>query len=789
VDPLRWKRIEELFAAARPLDGDSRIAFLKENCGQDEDLFQQVNSLLEMDGKPGPLDAAPTVSTLNIAQIVDNRFRIIRYIAEGGMGTVYEAEDLQLHDHVALKTIRPDIASDPRAVERFKREISLGKRVTHPNVCRIHDLGVDRSKNGHGVLFLTMQFLSGETLASRIRRGPLPTSEALPLIEDMADALSAAHEVDVIHRDFKSGNVMLVHGAHRTCAVVTDFGLARAMRDSASLTQSGIVGTVEYMAPEQIKGSEITPATDIYALGVVMYEMVTGQRPFTGDAKVTIALKHLNDEPQPPRALAPHLEPQWDDAILGCMQKLPGDRFQSAAEIKDALAKDGVRPHGRVARRGAARRIKPRLIVLAGVLATALILVSILLVPAIRERVRGVLFPKSKEGTALAANRAAYEDYLAGVGYFQRYDKNGYIENAITALEKAVKTDPYFAVGFARLAEVYAMRYRLENNPEWLEKAEWNARRAAELDNRASATHVALGQVHEMRRDYDLATDEFQRAISLDPRDADAVEGMAETYKNAGRNTDAEAAYIKATALRPDDWRGYNDLGILYESINRPQDAIAQYNRALQLTPDNSWAYTNLAIAYMDFNDPKMTTEAEKALKKSIAINPTFGAYSNLAFLYADQHRFRESVAASLEAVNLNPNNRDVWVNLADAYEWLKDDENARIARRKAIPLLESAVKPGSRDARGQATLAVLYAKEGSRSKAIDSIQNSLALSPEDQYVSAQVADAYELLGNRREAIRYLEKAVAQGWTRELLNEDPYIQGVLSDPSFRMPGT
>src|SRR5664280_2317464 len=349
-----------MFAAARLLNGEARITFLKENCAQDQDLFEQVKSLLDVDGNAGPLDSEPTISTLPIPRVIAGRFRIIRYIAEGGMGTVYEAEDVRLNERVALKTIRPDIASDPKVVERFKREILLSKKVTHPNVCRIHDLGVDRSETGTEFLFLTMQFLSGETLASRIKRGPIPTNEALPLIEDMADALSAAHQAEVIHRDFKSGNVMLVSGANRTCAVVTDFGLARGTHDNSSRTYSPMVGTVDYMAPEQIRGEEITPATDIYALGVVMYEMVTGQRPFTGDSKVTVALKHLNDEPHPPRDITPHLDPHWNETILGCLRKPPLERFQSAGEVKAALVQNGDKSRRRFGSRPSKRAMSVR---------------------------------------------------------------------------------------------------------------------------------------------------------------------------------------------------------------------------------------------------------------------------------------------------------------------------------------------------------------------------------------------------------------------------------------------
>lgn len=348
MENLDWTRISEMFAHARQLVGESRIAYLTEHCGNNQELFRQVLSLLELADKPGPLDSDRTVSVLSVPEVIAGRFRIIRYIAAGGMGTVYEAKDLTLNDRLALKTILPEIVSNPKAVERFKREILVGKKITHPNVCRIYDLGVDHTHTGQEFLFLTMQYLDGETLASRIKRGPLPESEALPLIEDMADALVAAHEADVIHRDFKSGNVMLVPGPTRTRAVVTDFGLARGMHDNDAHTHTGMAGTVEYMAPEQIRGEELSPAADIYALGVVMYEMVTGRRPFVAQSKVTIVMQQLHDQPQPPRALVPHLDRNLNDLILCCLRKHPADRFQSANQMKAALTRVATDPDARV---------------------------------------------------------------------------------------------------------------------------------------------------------------------------------------------------------------------------------------------------------------------------------------------------------------------------------------------------------------------------------------------------------------------------------------------------------
>jgi serine/threonine-protein kinase len=385
-----------------------------------------------------------------------------------------------------------------------------------------------------------------------------------------------------------------------------------------------------------------------------------------------------------------------------------------------------------------------------------------------------------------AVTHAAYEDYLAGLGFYQRHDKPGNIELAIGALQNAVRTDPHFALAYARLAQVYIMKYRLDSNPQSLQRAAAYSKQAAELDDQLPSTYVALGQIHELTGNHDLAIAEFQHAINIDPRDAEAIAGMATSYINAGRNTEAEAAFMKAIALRPDYWKGYNDLGIFYESIGRPRDAIAQFNRALELTPDNSWPYTNLAMAYMDLDDPKMLDKAERALRKSIAINPTFGAYANLGFLYAQEHRFRESIAASLSALKLNDQSYDVWDNLAAAYEWLKDDEKASEARRKAIELLERTVRVDPQFAEAQATLAALYAKNGLREKALERIHISFALSPKNEYVLSQIADAYESLGNRQEAIRYLEGALAQGLSRGPLNEDPEIQGVIADPDLKI---
>ena len=283
--------------------------------------------------------------------ILAERFKVIGFIARGGMGEVYEAEDLELNEQVALKTVRFEMLNRGKLMDRFKREIQLARRVTHPNICRTFDVfRHTETQDGETreTLFVSMELLAGETLAHRIlRQGRLPTDEALPIVEQMAAGLHAAHEAGVIHRDFKCANVMLLaspNSPNGIRAVITDFGIARAVSASGeALTRSlDVVGTPAYMAPEQLEGGEITPATDIYALGIVIYEMLTGQRPFSGDSALSTALKRLNNPAPSPRLIVPELEPLWEKVVMRCLERVSGNRYASALDVSKALKGERV---------------------------------------------------------------------------------------------------------------------------------------------------------------------------------------------------------------------------------------------------------------------------------------------------------------------------------------------------------------------------------------------------------------------------------------------------------------
>jgi serine/threonine protein kinase/tetratricopeptide (TPR) repeat protein len=310
-------------------------------------------TLMGEDPTPSKVSAAAN-SAFSKGQVLAGRFRVLRFVARGGMGEVYEAEDLELNERVALKTVRFEMADNERTIERFKREIQLARKVTHPNVCRTFDVFRHAEQDAEGssreTLIVSMELLRGTTLSQRIRLDSrLSTARALPIVEQIAAGLQAAHDAGVIHRDFKSANVILVPaenspGAIR--AVITDFGLAHAPSgELASLTGSlEVVGTPAYTAPEQLEGKEITPATDTYALGIVMYEMLTGKVPFAGGSVFTTAMRRLNEPAPSPRQLVQDIDPLWETVILRCLERAPQQRFASATDVATALHGQDVVP-------------------------------------------------------------------------------------------------------------------------------------------------------------------------------------------------------------------------------------------------------------------------------------------------------------------------------------------------------------------------------------------------------------------------------------------------------------
>jgi eukaryotic-like serine/threonine-protein kinase len=359
LTPQQWENVKALFEIALEKTPTERSSFIA-GAAQDAAVRREVERLLAHHVESGGFLSRPPLavssSSTSSAQsqsfspgdLVADRFRIVRFLARGGMGEVYEAEDLELRERVALKSIRSELLYDAKALERFKREVQLARKVTHPNVCRIFDLfrqaqiGATGSSGG-SVAFVAMELLEGETLAEFLRRQPrLSLEQAQPIAMQMALGLGAAHSASVLHRDFKPGNVLLVPRATGVRAVITDFGLAlhsnQDLSRGASVTGTGeVIGTPAYMSPEQVEAKELTAASDVYSLGLVMYQMVTGTRAFEDTTPLSMAVRRIKENPVPPRTLIPDLDRQWEWVILKCLKRNPKDRFQNGDEVAEAL--------------------------------------------------------------------------------------------------------------------------------------------------------------------------------------------------------------------------------------------------------------------------------------------------------------------------------------------------------------------------------------------------------------------------------------------------------------------
>jgi len=887
------------------------------------------------------------IATLSAGDLV-GKYQILGLAGAGGMGVVYRALDVKLERTVALKFLPEHLVSSSEDRERFLREARTASSLDHPNIGAIHGL----EETSEGRTFIVMAYYAGEALVQKMRHGPLPMAEAVDIAIQMGEGLAAAHAGTVVHRDIKPSNVILTQGG---VAKIVDFGLARLTSTTGSTQSISTAGTIGYMSPEQTIGKFVDQRTDIWSLGIVLAEMITGKNPFQRDTAAGTIFAILNEPPRALDRMPDEIPIDLLRVIYRALSKEPATRYQSCremvADLKEVrsrldpaatLAQTDSRPSSRTTSRPssqtasqlraqieqASRPVWGTAVVpapswhrwLAAVGVAAVLLAVLSFMPPVRERVAG-WFGRQEEHIAVlpfenvgndpaneevsaglmdsltgrltnlevgkqslwvvparevrqhkivdaasalrelgatvvlegslqrngqtihlavnlvntknlrqigsvtledragdfssledeavtrvaklmrievtpemlrasggAVNAGAYELYLKALGYTQRYDKPGNLDLAIAALNHAVKADPRFALGFAQLGEAYRLKYQLDKDKTWIDEALANCQKAQQLDDRLPVVYVTLGNIHRSTGKYDLALQEYQRALELDPRSADAVIGLAESYDSAGRTADAEAAFRKAIALRPDSWEGYNHLGNFLDDHQRFDEAIAQFHHAIELTPDNAPLYLNLGAVYIDMGDPKRFPEAEQMLRKSIALDPSYPAYTNLGYLYIQQHKYSEAAEAVEKALQLNDKDYMTWGNLALAYEGLKDKEKADKAHDREIVLLEQAAHDTPRDAIVQSMLGLLYAKKKLREKALPRIQSALALSPDDANVLANVGEAFEDLGDRAQALQYIEKSLQKGYALTALKNATDLQGLISDPSFRPSG-
>jgi tetratricopeptide (TPR) repeat protein/tRNA A-37 threonylcarbamoyl transferase component Bud32 len=474
-------------------------------------------------------------------QIVSGRYQIARFLGRGGMGDVYEAEDLELRERIALKTLHPDIADDAASISRFKREIQLARKVAHPNVCRVFDLV------RHSVItpfprviyFLTMELLTGETLEARIRReGPMTTHQAFPIIEQVSMGLDAAHQAGIIHRDFKPSNIMLVGGESGMRAVVTDFGLARssAPPETSAVTETltgHVLGTPGYIAPEVLVGMAGTIRSDIYALGVAVHRMITGALPKSPEITVT------------------GLDPKWQQAIRRALDPSPENRFASASEFVQAI-------------RGApqTRRILARPMVLAGIAMVMIVLVS-------------WLWQAWEQWRAHPSAEAA-QLYRMGTNYLHA---QAYFA-ASKALTETVRLAPHYSLAHARLAEAWS---ELEL-PEKADVEMLMARREG-TSGLSAIDRMQIDAIDlSITREFNGAAAKYQEMLkSAGAEKADLYVDLGRIYEKSEDRAKALANYLSATKTDPRDAAAWLHLAALHSQALQSAQAQEEFQRAQEL--------------------------------------------------------------------------------------------------------------------------------------------------------------------------------------------------------------
>jgi eukaryotic-like serine/threonine-protein kinase len=389
---------------------------------------------------------------------------------------------------------------------------------------------------------------------------------------------------------------------------------------------------------------------------------------------------------------------------------------------------------------------------------------------------------------AKSTNANAYRSYIEGLGLLQRYDKPGNVDGAIAALDSAVKADPRFALGYATLCDAYRMKFQTENDPASMTRATESCEKAVSLDEKLPAVHVILGQLNATSGKNDIALAEFKKALDLNPNDAEAIMHMAGVYEQLKHPQEAEDHYKRAIALRPDYWSGYLALALFYDLQGRYPESIEQLKRVIELTPDNSTAYSNLGVVYMDIGDAKSFDAAESAFHKSIELAPNYEAYSNLGYLYFTQKRYKDAVEQYRRAVALNDKDWRVWANLVSSYQWLNDEANAGVARAKAQTAIEQLLVAKPQDAYAHSELGLIYAQQNLRDKALSQAHTALALEPKNGDVLGNLAETFETLGDRKQAIAYARASLENGYEQKGLEVQPGLRDLLADPNFRASG-
>ena len=766
------------------------------------------------------------------AQLISH-YRILDHLGSGGMGTVYRAEDTTLHRTVALKFVPESVAHSSDIYERLRNEARTASALNHPNICTIYEVGEDA-----GEMFIAMEYIEGQTLAQLIRQGPLPTETVLRYGCQITSALAHAHERGVIHGDLKPLNIIVTPLGE---AKILDFGLARrsnpaefdrkTLETASAESNLGIGGTFPYMAPEQIEGNDASARTDIWSFGIVLYEMLTGVRPFKGENLFLLCKSILRDSPRPvPSQILPGLT----TIISRCLEKEPERRYRRAGEARAALEaltpsmEEGVS----LPRRAGLFRLRSILLVLtmmvvaaAGVLAIRSdIFRGLKSSSPVPSRVLlGVLPPVSSGDPSQLAFDSGLADTLnSRLGELSTRHSltvipmNSILEKHVTTVDAARQQ---FGVNLVLVLRVQRAADNIRVNYAFVDAHSHQQVRSGTITAAAADPFALQDRVFESvaaAMELQLAPQEkqslsshgttepaaydfyiegrgylqdfvvpekvenaitlFSRALEKDPAYAAATAGLGEAYWRKFQLTHeskwADEAIVncqKAAVLGADLALAHSCLGHVFSARGNYEGAAMQYRRALELDSGSDDAYGGLATAYQLLGRPE---EAEKLYKQAISVRPGYWAtYNWLGLFYMAHARYEEAVAMYSQVVSLAPDSFTGYSNLG-AVRILQGNYG------DAIPILERSltIRP---TADALTNLGTAYFQMRRYAESAAKFEEAAKLGPKNYVMWGNLGDAYYWTpGRRPEAAAAYGTAIALG--EENLRVNPRDAPLLS---------
>lgn len=718
-----YRRVGELYHAALELAPEARPDFLARACGDESELRGEVESLLQArEQAEGFISAkvAGVIAELAAEQSASlvgcslGHYRALSLIGAGGMGRVYLAEDTRLGRKVALKLLPPTFTRDQERVLRFQQEARAASSLNHPNILTIHEIVDTATAEGAEVSahFIVSEFVEGETLRAMLGRGPLELGQAAAIASQVAGALKVAHEAGIVHRDIKPENVMVRPDG---LVKVLDFGLAKLTEDSRgdkemgeenrtylSLTFSGVVmGTLRYMSPEQARGQKVDRRTDIFSLGVVLYEMITGRRPFEGPTTSDVIVALLTAEPPALRQYRAEAATELEEILGRCLAKDADARYQSAGELCEdlkALA-PGSRSKKRINREAQARRQRSRSWRWPLLAAAALSLILVLAWSLVRWRAPQ---PGQINERGRPTNSAAYEHYLRGRYYANRQIKTDN-ETAIAMLERAVALDPNFAAAHAELAQAYVWRFFLftPNEKVWEEKAFVEVEKALSLDPDLAVAYQARGRLLWTPANHfphEKAIRDYRRALALDQSLGEAQNQLALVLIHIGAFDQAHKELQKAVTVNPTNSLAQFRIGETLVLQGKYDEALTALGKAPnEANPSLTEFSIALALIHLGRREEAAARVADFT-RGSLEDGGLFaGIQALLASLDGKNDRAEAKIGIAIEQGRGFGHFHHTTYNIACAYSIMKNpDEAIRWLRKTAdggfpcYPLFES---------------------------------------------------------------------------------------------------